>query len=549
MVSMLALLCSAWLAVVPAQGAGAKDAPAPLNDRERAVHLLNRLAFGPAPGEVERVLAMGVDAWLDEQLTPAAARDPRLLETLKGFETIDLSPAGASQWVYADYLGRGFNEDDLSEEERQQLRMRRRTPGMELIQAVILRATLSDRRAEEVLCDFWRNHFNVSFTKGDSIELQINDYERMVIRRNVLGSFGEMLAASARHAAMLNYLDNAVSRRPPSKQELAEIERNTKRRTGSRDRAQEEVQIAAERGLNENYARELLELHTLGVDNGYDQDDVIALAQALTGWTYDGGRRGTHEFVFMPEMHVVGDKRLLGRRFQEDDEGGHGQGMEILAHLAEHRNTAKFIGMKLARYLVNDDSPPEVVDAAAKAFLKTDGNIPAVVRAIVATDAFWARENFEAKFKTPFEFVISAVRATGAEVVEARPLMATLESMNQPTLFCDDPTGWYDTAEAWLDPGVLALRWQFAVDLAEGRIRGVKIPEGFWSRVPEDAQPETWQHHLARIVLPEGAGERTRAALASVTSEYLAKKKVPDLRELGPQLVGLLLGSPEFQKQ
>ncbi len=548
MVAMPGLLCALLLAV-QAQTAAGQEAPPPLNPRERAVHLLNRLGFGPAPGEVERLLAMGEPAWLDEQLRAAPAQDPRLTSALAGFETLDLSPAGASQWVYQDYVGRGKKEEDLSEEERQQLRERRRQPGRELIHSVLYRAVLSDRRAEEVLSDFWRNHFNVSFTKGDAIEVQINDYERMVVRRNVFGNFADMLRASARHAAMLNYLDNAVSRRPPTKQELAEIERNVKRRTGSEARASEEVQIAAERGLNENYARELLELHTLGVDNGYEQDDVVALAEALTGWTYDAGRRASQEFTFRADMHVEGDKRVLGKTFGEDKEGGPGQGEAILEHLAGHKNTARFIATKLTRYLVNDDPPAAVVDAAAKVFLKTDGNLTATVRAIVASEEFWARENFEAKFKTPFEFVVSALRATGAEITDAQMLIGTLMSMNQPVYFCDDPTGWYDTAEAWLDPGVLALRWQFAMDLAEGRLRGVRIPAEFWDAVPDDAPPETWQHHLSLLLVPEGAGERTRAALATVTSEYLAKKKVPDLRELGPQLVGLLLGSPEFQKQ
>jgi uncharacterized protein (DUF1800 family) len=358
-----------------------------------------------------------------------------------------------------------------------------------------------------------------------------------------------MLAASARHAAMLNYLDNAVSRRPPTSAELAEIERRTQRRTGSRERAAEEVSIAAERGLNENYAREVLELHTLGVDNGYDQDDVVALSEALTGWTYDAGKGASQEFVFRSDMHVEGDKRLLGKSFREDETGGPGQGMAILAHLAGHKNTARFISFKLTRYLVNDSPPEAIVAEAAKVYLKTDGDLTAVVRAIVRHPQFWERQHFAAKFKTPLEFVISALRATGAEIVDANALSFDLQAMNQPIYFCDDPTGWYDVAEAWLDPGVLALRWQFALDLAEGRLRGARIPREFWHCVPEDAEPATWQHHLTVALLPAGAGERTRAALATATSRYLEKHKAPDLRELGPQLVGLLLGSPEFQKQ
>lgn len=543
-------MLSALLALAALAPAQEMTADAPLTERERAVHLLNRLGFGPAPGEIERVMAAGADAWLDAQLAPAPAQDPRLLAALAQFETLDMSPSGVAQWVYRDFAAQGVRENQLSQEQQRQLRERRRQPGRELVRSVILRAALSDRRVEEVMCDFWRNHLNVSFTKGDSIEVQVNDYERMVIRRNVLGSFPEMLKASARHPAMLNYLDNYLSRRPPSKQELAEIERNAKRETGSRERAAEAVEIAAQRGLNENYARELLELHTFGVDNGYDQDDVIALAQALTGWTYEGGGyRANQEFVFRPDMHVVGDKRLFGRRFQEDDDGGAGQGEAILDYLAENRSTARFVATKLCRYLVADDPPKKLVEEVAKAYLKSDGSIPAMVRAIIASDEFWSREHYQSKFKTPFEFVVSALRAVGAETADADALIETLAGMNQPTYHCDDPTGWYDTAESWLDPGVLAKRWQFALDLAQGRVKGVAIPETFWDCVPADAAAETWQHHLTRAILPGGAGARTRAALASVTADYLAKKKVPDLRELGPQLAGLLIGSPEFQKQ
>jgi uncharacterized protein (DUF1800 family) len=540
----------ALLALAAALPAAQEMAPAaPLTDRERAVHLLNRCGFGPAPGEVERVMEIGVQAWLDEQLAPAPAREPRLLAALERFETLGMSPAGVTQWVYQDYIGKGFRENDLTQEQQRALRERRREAGRELTHSVLLRAVLSDRRTEEVLCDFWRNHFNVSFTKGDSIEVQINDYERMVVQRHALGSFGELLQASARHPAMLNYLDNALSRRPPSKQELAEIERNAKRNTGSRERAAEAVEIAAQRGLNENYARELLELHTFGVDNGYDQDDVIALAEALTGWSYEGGLRASQEFAFRPEMHVVGDKRLLGRRFVEDDEGGPGQGEAILEHLAAHKHTARFVATKLVRYLVADEPPAKLVEEVAKTYQRTDGAVPEMVRTIVASDEFWQREHYLTKFKTPVEFVVSAARAIGAEIEDVAALANVLAAMNQPVYHCDDPTGWYDTAEAWLDPGVLAKRWQFALDLAEGRVKGVTVPTAFWECVPADAPPETWQHHLAVAVLPGGAGERTRAALASVTGAYLAKHKVADLRELGPQLLGLLIGSPEFQKQ
>jgi uncharacterized protein (DUF1800 family) len=217
--------------------------------------------------------------------------------------------------------------------------------------------------------------------------------------------------------------------------------------------------------------------------------------------------------------------------------------------LSGHQGTADFIALKLCRYLIADEPPQRAVDAAAKAFRRSDGDIPAVVRAIVESEDFWARENYRAKFKTPYEFVLSALRATGARVDEGEAVMRRLIEMGQGLYLCDDPTGWYDTAESWLDPGVMALRWQFALDLASGSLRGVSIPTEFWDEVPESLPPRLWQHHLTKMILPGGAGPRTRAALSSVTDEYLARAAVPDVRELGPELVGLLLGSPEFQQQ
>ena len=400
-----------------------------------------------------------------------------------------------------------------------------------------------------MLSDFWRNHFNVSYTKGGPADFLITEYDREVVRGHALGSFPEMLMASAKHPAMLHYLDNHLSRRPPSKQELAEIERRTRRRTDSRERGEEAAQIAAQRGLNENYARELLELHTLGVDNVYKQKDVIAVAEALTGWTFDSGREGEWGFRFRSEMHVKGDKRVLGRKVREDnDNGGVGEGEEIVAMLAEHKGTAEFIATKLARFFVSDRPSASIVKAVASVYRKSDGSIPDMVRTIVAHEDFWAPEAVRSKFRTPFEFLCAALRAVNAEVFDANRCLGALRDMGQPILHCDDPTGYYDTAESWLDPGVMATRWSFALDLATGKVKGVEIPVEFFDDLPQDV-PRLWQHHLTKRLLPGGAGQRTRNALSTVTDEYLTKSRVPDSRELGPTLVGLLLGSPEFQQQ
>ena len=522
------------------------EAMEPLSDREKVSHVLARFAYGPRLGQFDQVLEMGVDAWLDDQLQQKVPTDPRLRSLLEDYETLGLSLAECAEFT-APTRERGV---EPSAEERRAENQRKRIPVNELVWSTALRAVYSDRQATEVMADFWRNHFNVSFTKGQRIFNKVPDYDRSVIRANVWGDFPTMLKASATHPAMLEYLDNHLSRRPPTEQELKELERRTKRQTGSRQRAEEAAQIAAQRGLNENYARELLELHTLGVDNYYKQKDVIALAEVLTGWTYDGGQNGTQEFKFRKNMHVSGDKKVLGKRFKEDKEGGHGQGLEVIEMLAGHKGTSQFLAMKLVRYLVADVPPESMVSAVAKTYRKTDGDLQAMVRTIIDHDEFWSRAHFRSKFKTPIEFMVSAMRITGAEAEPDAGLGSYLQEMGQPIFQCDDPTGYYDTADAWLDPGVMALRWEFATDLASGRIRGAKIPDLFYEQVPYDQPPRMWQHHLTRLILPGGAGERTRAALASVTSEYLGRKKrTPDLFELGPLLVGLLLGSPEFQQQ
>ncbi len=516
----------------------------PLSPREKIAHLFSRLAFGPRPGDVERVLKSGISAWLDEQLQVKASTNPDLRERLSEFETIDLSVADCSEFIAQNRADRG-----ATEEEKKAAKRLKRLPMGELMQAVALRAVLSERQASEVMVDFWRNHFNVSFTKGDRIYSQINDYEREVIRGNVWRDFPTMLRDSATHPAMLNYLDNHLSRSPPSKQELKEIERRAKRKTGSETQAAEAVTLATQRGLNENYARELLELHTLGVDNYYSQDDVVAVANVLTGWTFDGGRKGSHEYKFDNSMHVEGDFRVLGKRIREDETGDNGQGRQLLDILGKHKGTSEFIAMKLVRYLVSDVPAEKLVKKVANVYRKTDGDFVAMVREIVSSEEFYSRANYRNKFKTPYEFIISALRITSAEITSLRGLENYLKDMGQPIYHCDDPTGYYDVAEAWLDPGVMALRSQFARDLVGGKIRGVKVGDAFYHQVPTDASPRLWQHHLTNMILPGGAGQRTRAALTTITTEYLEKKRPPDFYKAAPTLAGLLLGSPEFQQQ
>lgn len=517
----------------------------PLTEREKAVHVLTRFSFGYGPDDVNNVMKVGAESWLRGQMRDTPASGSSLGQRLKDMQTLFLTPAEVRDLV--DTSERVRDLAPAAQKERKQLE---RVPRNEILAAVLYRSIYSPHQTKEVACDFWRNHFNVSFTKGQQSFPLIPHYEQTVVRDHVFGDFGTMLRASAKHPAMLQYLDNHLSRRPPTDQELAQVERRTQRKTGSKDRAEEAAQIAAQRGLNENYARELMELHTLGVDNYYRQKDVVAVAEALTGWTFSGGRNGDFEFQFQPAMHVKGDKRVLGKRIKEDKTGGAGQGDDILTLLIQHKGTADFIATKMVCYFVADEPPKKLVQAVAKTYKKSGGGIPAMFLTIIESDEFWKRENFRAKFKTPWEFLLSALRITEADVADPRRLFSLMQSMGQPLYHCDDPTGWYETADRWLDPGVMALRWQFAIDLASGRFRGVEIPDSFWKRIPTDGvHPRLWQHHLTKLILPAGAGERTRAALSSVTSKYLKREKDPVFSELGPDLLALLLGSPEFQQQ
>ncbi len=511
--------------------------------RKRAIHLLSRLTFGPTPSEVERVLEMGEMDWLDEQLAAGDEGNRDLKASLSELSTLRMNTR-----ELFDYTTEGIEGKDGTEETAAEIRRRRRIPKGQLMTAIALTCVKSSRQVHAVMADFWRNHFNVSYTKGGTADLLLTDYDREVVRNNALGMFPEMLRASAMHPAMLHYLDNHLSRRPPSKQELAEIERRARRKTGSRQRGEEAAQIAAQRGLNENYARELLELHTLGVDNYYKQRDVIAVAEALTGWTFSGGRSGDWEFTFRNDMHVTSDKKVLGKRIKYENGAGIKDGEAVLDILCEHKGTAQFIAMKMVRYLVADQPPSSLVKEVAKTFRKTDGNISEMVRTIVKSDEFWDEKYVGRKFRTPFEFVCAALRASDAQIDEVGRCLNHLREMGQPIMHCDDPTGYYDVAEAWLDPGAMALRWQFSLDLVGGSIKGVRVADGFYDDLPLDV-PRLWQHHLTKRILPSGAGQRTRNALSSITDQYLAKEKFPDPRGLGPQLLGLLLGSPEFQNQ
>jgi uncharacterized protein (DUF1800 family) len=522
-------------ALAPAQ------APPPLSDDERILHALERLTFGPRPGQVDEVKAVGLAKWIEAQLHPEGIDDGAVRERLRAFPTLGL-PAKEQQHLYQTRREalRGKPADPEA---------MRRLIRRELRETVALRACLSERQLHEVLSDFWRNHFNVDANK-DSVQATATHFEEAVVRAHALGKFQDLLFASARHPAMLVYLDNALSRRPPAKSELYQIERRLRKETGSRERALEQVEFAKQAGLNENYARELMELHTLGVDNGYTQQDVTEVARAFTGWTVDLGPDGSG-FLFKDDMHDTGAKTVLGMPLPEGRrEEGIVEGETVLRRLAAHPNTARFVATKLCRRLVADEPPEEVVEHATRAFRQTKGDLREVVRAIVTHPQWFDRRHFRAKFKTPLEFVVSALRATGAVIDDAGPIVHAVSELGMPIYGCEDPTGWSDAAEAWGDPGVMVLRWRYAMALAHAPAPGPHIPASFFADLPED--PTAIASALERRIVPSGVGPATAGVVRRIVGREVEAGRAADpagRTAMARTLVGVLLGSPEFQQQ
>ncbi|HTM24127.1 MAG TPA: DUF1800 domain-containing protein [Vicinamibacterales bacterium] len=504
-------------------------------DDKTILHVLNRIGFGARPGDVERVRQMGLAAYIDQQLRPDRIPDTQMAARLSSFETLTLSSRQIAQDYYVPAqmarrqaqlakkdAGNDQNPSDAAKKPRtpQEMEMARkqREVVVELTEQKILRAAYSDRQLEEVLTDFWFNHFNVFAGKGPTQEY-LTAYERDTIRPHVLGKFRDLLEATAKSPAMLFYLDNWQSADPNA----ADM-REQRMRPGGRglffprppQRPNQNPNAQRQkRGLNENYGRELMELHTLGVDGGYTQDDVVNVARAFTGWTIDQPRQGGG-FRFEPRLHDSREKVVLGHRIKAG--GGESDGEQVLDILAKHPSTARFISTKLARRFVSDTPPPALVDRAAKRFAETDGDIREVVRTILTSPEFFSADAYRAKVKTPFEFVVSAVRATGTEVTDAMPLAQAVRQLGMPLYMCQPPTGYADRADAWVNTGALLNRMNFALQLVSGRMRGIEPGAG-----PVSAA-------LANDVSP-------------ATASTIAKAGDPK------QVAALTLGSPEFQRR
>jgi len=623
-----------------------------LPEQKRALHVLNRLSYGPRPGDLERVKAMGVDQWMEQQLHPEKMNDSELDTRLRSFPTLGMStrelienfpppeviravadgrqslPSDpVKRAVYAAQLERyqekqekkqesnsstadvdnnvekmgktaAPEEDPISAQARLEAlfdlppdarlhallvmspeQRRALTPALkgkseeltlgmtprqheivialanpqevvadELMQSKILRETYSERQLQEVMTDFWLNHFNVFIGKGMD-RYFLTAYERDVIRPRVLGKFEDLLVATAQSPAMLFYLDNWLSVGPNSEKATGVAT------AGSLRRRRPAPRNAGKRvGLNENYGRELMELHTLGVNGGYTQKDVTEVARVFTGWTLKPPREGG-EFTFDERMHDPGEKTVLGHRIKFR---GKKEGLEVLHILARHPSTAKLVSSKLAVRFVSDNPPATLVNRMAQTFLKKDGDIREVLKTMFDSPEFWADDEYRAKVKTPLEFVVSALRVTQADISDATALTRQLQRMGMPLYGMQPPTGYSMKAEAWVNSSALLERMNFALALSAGRLKGVRVD---WKRLldgqPASPSPDaseslkTFDGLVACLLAGEVSQQTHETIAARLDDPQISQRKLDDpARAPNVNLMGgLLLGSPEFQRR
>jgi uncharacterized protein (DUF1800 family) len=580
---------------------------------QQIIHALSRLTFGAKPGDAARVRAIGLDKWIEQQLHPERIDDAAIEAFVARYPTINRDQ---------DDLIREYVEQQRARREAQRTRadipmttadsaQRRdmqqrynltRQVVTEVQSSRVARAVASERQLQEVMTDFWHNHFSVYMQKGQAQPYYIIDFDRNVIRPRSLGKFRDLLGAVARSPAMLFYLDNARSMADSGRPTLTAAGKlrvipperaalRLRRMPGEPEMQTQPVQRRRP-GLNENYGRELLELHTLGVDGGYTQQDVINVARAFTGWTIRQPQQGSG-FVFRPQVHDAGEKIVLGHRLA----AGRGieDGEDVLDILARSPVTARFIATKIARRFVSDLPPPALVDRAAAVFLRTDGDIREVVRTIITSPEFFSQQAFRSKVKSPFEVVVSAMRALNAQPDSTARTAQVIAALGQPVFGHQAPNGWPETGESWMNTGAILNRINFGMAAAAGRLPGTSV-----RRLPafdsiRSAARETQVDVVVATLLNGMVSPDTRAVLLSGDHPMLsatAQKGIPDVASAGeagapremtpelemsrgsqqrpggrrvalegraignlpaltglPQIVGLALGSPEFQRR
>lgn len=543
-----------------------------LTESEKIIHVLHRLGFGPRPGDFSKVKARGLQAYIEEQLHPEALPDSAVKERLASFETLTKSPAQLAELLPSPNRGqakrrRGNSpgersdaqpemdsmEEERRAEQRKESRKALRQVQLELSQAKIIRATYSERQLQELMVDFWMNHFNIFMAKGLD-RIFTNDFEQNVIRPRVLGKFDDLLMATAKSPAMLFYLDNWISSAPAQVMEIRVRELKKRLRHFRRNRRGDddhsgrrpealsgaEARLAAAmqvlrraKGLNENFARELMELHTLGVDGGYGQEDVVQVARCLTGWSISAPRYGG-AFRFHALLHEEGDKVVLGRSVKS---GGVEEGEKVIRILSHHPSTARFISSKLVRRFVADDPPEDVVDAASRTFERTGGDIRQVLRTIFTHPQFFSRQTYQAKIKKPLELIVSSLRAVDARIEESPHLLKMLSDMGEAVYLCPEPTGYPDVASAWVNTNSLLKRLNFAVALAANRIPGVRVNLNSAERLfNEIGLPKPNANQAQKTLsLLEALSQAERSGRTGATNRVIAS--------------AFGLGSPQFQKR
>ena len=591
-----------------------------LSADEAILHALNRLAYGPRPGDVERVEQMGLAKWIDRQLNPGSIDDESLAARLENLPTLRLSTTA----LIADYprpkqagkqppprsladaaapviardaqtgapdnstdsmqtMARGSNDSGESGDTPSPMKQpsgNAATQGagkrgalsidpnlvprpladdskrparivQELAMAKMTRAIYSDRQLQQVMDDFWFNHFNVFAGKGED-RYYLTSYERDVIQPHALGKFQELVAATAKSPAMLFYLDNFLSADPLAAQRLAQQRAMRQRMRGRFPRATQNPQAASKkkqgRGLNENYGRELMELHTLGVDGGYTQKDVTEVARAFTGWTIEKPRENP-QFKFDERIHDPDPKIVLGKKIHA---GGIKDGEQVIDLLAKHPSTAKFVSTKLARRFVSDNPPPQLVARMADTFRKTDGDIREVLHTMTYSPEFWSRDAYRAKIKTPFEFVASTVRALGTDVDITMPLVQWVSRIGEPLYQCQPPTGYSDKAEAWVNAGALLNRLNFSLALAGNKVRGSRTDAAALLGPSSSTDSKQILDRAVQLFLGGQAGPATIETLKKQLDDpQVLHARLDDpakLADLGV-ITGLVLGAPEFQRR
>jgi len=583
-----------------------------ITKQQAAAHLLSRFTFGATPGQVEQVAKEGPEKWFNRQLNAQLPNDS-LNTLLDQFDALKLS----NEQIVNIYPRPGIiarqaiksgviNKDSLQgnkPEYKQMLRDYMEQNGMkpqqelfrQFINQKILRAAYSNNQVQEVMTSFWFNHFNVSITKNQCAAF-IPDYERDVIRPNALGKFSDLLLATAKSPAMLYYLDNFSSASAAGSKDAAMHSNTTD--TGRQGVMVTKLKkIRQQRGLNENYAREVMELHTLGVDGGYTQQDVTQAAKILTGWSvypmggYNGdnlsakkiNRRITGsgmvhdgDFLFTPNRHDNGEKTVLGKRYGPN--GGYEEGVQLLNMLAHHPSTARFISRKLAVRFVSDEPPQSLIDKMTQTFLSSDGDIKQVLITMVSAPEFWSASVLREKTKSPFELAIGAVRSLDAQISQPYQLYAWISRMGERMYYYQAPTGFPDKGQYWINTGSLLSRMNFGLAFATGRIPGIKFD---LLKLNKNHEPESAQAALitySKLMMPQRPLDKTIKQLTPMLNDpqlavkvdkaSKAKNELPmamdsvvakttiqsnikpqDTRLLMAQVVGIIIGSPEFQRR